>query len=321
MNGTLLLIYVIGILINIFYIKYKNGMNRFKFDTTILLMYISYLSWFIYDKYDKTFRISTLFLLKNIKDIIIDMSLFLNNINDTDKQNYYVIFDRIKSLDNNNIINLINDVNEFNGDKKILLYYLLNNIFYTLWDDSCNESSLFTFCDPHRKSDQSKRIKYGSVLEKTYNNIIDIKSDGIYLINLKNKLSKSKIDKTQIDILYQLGNTINYRESKVNTELDTEKSEKTKNKIDLIYNKLNIIYYNNIISSKVLSLRYSRKIECKNFKRPLLINDFVGYNDFFEDIGLTEIDFNSYKNIINIGFKFIDILSDIDNVILSISDN
>jgi len=45
MNGTLLLIYVIGILINIFYIKYKNGMNRFKFDTTILLMYISYLSW------------------------------------------------------------------------------------------------------------------------------------------------------------------------------------------------------------------------------------------------------------------------------------
>ena len=40
MNGTLLLIYFIGILINIFYIKYKNNLNKFKFDTTILLMYM-----------------------------------------------------------------------------------------------------------------------------------------------------------------------------------------------------------------------------------------------------------------------------------------
>lgn len=40
MNGTLLLIYFIGILINIFYIKYKNNLNKFKFDTTISLMYM-----------------------------------------------------------------------------------------------------------------------------------------------------------------------------------------------------------------------------------------------------------------------------------------
>jgi len=118
---------------------------------------------------------------------------------------------------------------------------------------------------------QSINIKMGNVLERTWKRYIDSHTDAIlHDIN--------KIDKYQIDLLFEYDNVLYYFEIKNNTNLDTEK---TKAVFDKIYAMKDILTdkYDKQVKCFVLSNRYDTHKHVNHIKNPLTRDIIFGYND------------------------------------------
>ena len=127
-------------------------------------------------------------------------------------------------------------------------------------------------------SKQSVSIKMGNVLEKIYNKFLN-SFDGVENLKPVNK----NISSHQIDLLFKKEDTIYYFESKLNLNLDTEKSKATINKVKTIESYLTKKYPNNKIVAKLLSSRFDKSENVKFIKEKYIKkSDVFGYSDFFK---------------------------------------
>lgn len=146
---------------------------------------------------------------------------------------------------------------------------------------------------PKLASSQSIMIKIGNIFEEVINDYIkDVIKKNSQFSFLRFKCKK------QIDLVFKKNKTIYYFEIKSNINLDTEKTIKTKDKLEEIEELLSVKYPKHIINCKILNLRFTQKeleIDAK-FKKPLDINDLIGYDSFFKLLEI-KVSSSTWKNM------------------------
>lgn len=137
---------------------------------------------------------------------------------------------------------------------------------------------------------QSCTITFGNVLEKTAMNYADKMGAKIY--RKKNLLASN------IDILFQLNKLIYHLESKVNIELDNDKTRKAleslKRKNTVIFNALRCQEEGWQLISKFVVWTKEDSVEASlTAKHPLEVKQLMGFKDFFILFGVevTKVDF------------------------------
>lgn len=143
-------------------------------------------------------------------------------------------------------------------------------------------------------SKQSISIKMGNILENSYNKFID---ENEIAKSIKN-VEKDNINH-QIDIMFLYNNNLYYFESKINLNLDTEKSKATIYKIKKIEEYLTKKYSKYNIICKLLSSRYDTSSNVKHTKKQYIdYCDVYGYSDFFKIFGV-EVTKEQWENFFN----------------------
>ena len=142
---------------------------------------------------------------------------------------------------------------------------------------------------------------FGDLFQKYVKSLIKIKGyELIYedFLDVYDTKSETKKGKKDLDVCFTIGNTIYYFESKLNLNLDTEKTEATDNKIKDINEylvKKNVNY--NVVSAlltcwwgdeKDLPIRTKTKVYfMKDFLE--LINQVCDKNEYYEKIGRAHV--------------------------------
>jgi hypothetical protein len=159
-------------------------------------------------------------------------------------------------------------------------------------------------------SSQSLVIKLGTIFEKGYNFIVEKYADN-FLIK---KMVESETNR-QLDLLFKHKDVIYYFETKLNLNLDTEKTKETMVKIaeieDLLYS---IFGVDKIVVSKVFGSRYGKS---EDFAKTTKFskNSVIGYNDFFSIFDKNcNINNNDWENFIfKIGEKILHLKNETTN--------
>jgi len=145
-------------------------------------------------------------------------------------------------------------------------------------------------------SQQSTNIKFGHVIEKSFNDIIP--ED--YRLPLTHIYLTGKTTQTQLDIIFRKENTVYYFESKNNINLDTEKMPACLDKISRVKDCLEELYPQCFVVAKIFTARFSnvQDISKKFFKNGLTSDKVIGYNDFFDIVGETHVNEEDWHKII-----------------------
>lgn len=137
---------------------------------------------------------------------------------------------------------------------------------------------------------QSCTITFGNVLEKAAMNYVD--EMNVKVFRNKNLLASN------IDILFQISRSVYHLESKVNIELDNDKSRKAleslKRKSTVIFNALRCHEEGWQVISKFVVWTKEDAVEASLIaKKPIKVEHLMGFKDFFIlfDVNVTKEDF------------------------------
>ena len=158
-----------------------------------------------------------------------------------------------------------------------------------------NSNNNFSICSQFQlPSSQSIVSQLGFKTENAINDFLNTLQG---VTNLK--FNTYRINNHQIDILFCHKNRIYYFESKINMNMDTEKSSKSKDKLNNIEIYLKQNYPGKKITCKFLNMWEHTSKNMDYLKNSIKKQDVYGYFDFFKIFGI-QVPKNEYNNLFNV---------------------